>query len=110
MAYVSSQARGGIGAATASLHLSHNNVGSELHLRPTPKLTVTQDILNPLSEARDQTCVLMNTSQYNNRLCQKGDSQFLRFCFLFHYSRGGIKKGLLPYLSKSDLPVFLQEF
>ena len=34
-AYGSSQARGGIGATAAGLHLSHSNVGSELCLWPT---------------------------------------------------------------------------
>jgi len=39
----SSQASGGIGPAAASLHHSHNNTGSEPHLRPTPQLTATLD-------------------------------------------------------------------
>ena len=33
-AYVSSQAGGQIGAAAASLHQSHGNAGSELHMQP----------------------------------------------------------------------------
>ena len=33
-AYESSQARGLIGAAAASLHQSHSNAGSKPHLRP----------------------------------------------------------------------------
>ena len=37
MAYRSSQARGQIGAAAASLHHSHSNTGSEPHLQPTPQ-------------------------------------------------------------------------
>ena len=36
-----SQARGPIGAAAASLHHSHSNVGSKPHLQPTPQLTAT---------------------------------------------------------------------
>ena len=32
-------------------------------------------ILNPLSEARDQICILMNTSQVLNRLSHSGNSQ-----------------------------------
>ena len=47
MAYVSSQARGQIRAVDAGLHLN-----SQQH-----------QILNPLSEARDGACVLMDTSQ-----------------------------------------------
>ena len=42
-AYVSSQARGLIGAAAADLHHSHSNMGSEPHLRPTPQLTAMLD-------------------------------------------------------------------
>ena len=42
-AHGGSQARGRIGAIDASLHHSHNNMGSEPHLRPTPQLTATTD-------------------------------------------------------------------
>ena len=34
---------GQVGAATASLHHSHSNMGSEPCLRPTPQLTTTPD-------------------------------------------------------------------
>ena len=51
-AYGGSQARVRIGAAAASLHNSHSNAGSKLHLRPTPQLT-----------ARDWTCICMDTSR-----------------------------------------------
>ena len=44
-AYVSCQARGGIGAAAASQHHSHSNARSEPHLQPTPQLTA---MLHPL--------------------------------------------------------------
>ena len=54
-AYGGTQARGRIGAVAASLHHSHSNARSELCLQPAPQLP----ILNPLSEARDGTCVLM---------------------------------------------------
>ena len=40
-AYGSSHARGGMGATAASLHHSHSKIGSELCLRPTPQLTVS---------------------------------------------------------------------
>ena len=40
-----SQARGQIGAATAGLHHSHSNSGSESHLQPTPPLVATSDPL-----------------------------------------------------------------
>ena len=53
-----SQARGHIGAAAASLHHSHSNVRSELHLPPTPQLAATcilmdnttSWVLNPLTQ------------------------------------------------------------
>ena len=38
-----SQTRGQIGAVAPSLHQSHSNVVSELHLQPTPQLTATPD-------------------------------------------------------------------
>ena len=55
-AYGGSQVRGLIGAVATSLCLSHSNRGSELCPRPTPQQC---RILNPLSEARDQTRNLM---------------------------------------------------
>ena len=41
MAYGGSQARGLIRAVATSLHHSHSDAGSELHLQPTPQLTAT---------------------------------------------------------------------
>ena len=43
MTYGSSQARGLIRAAAASLHHSQGNMGSEPRLRPTPQLTAVPD-------------------------------------------------------------------
>ena len=43
-AYGSSQSRGQIGAAAASLHHSHSNVGSEPHLQPMPQLMAMLDL------------------------------------------------------------------
>ena len=42
-AYGNSRARGQIRAAAASLHHSHSNTGSELHLQPMLQLTATPD-------------------------------------------------------------------
>ena len=42
-AHGGSQARRLIGATAAGLHHSHNNTGSEPHLRPTPQLTAMPD-------------------------------------------------------------------
>ena len=61
VAYGSFQARGRIGAAAAGPSHSHSNAGSKLHRQPTPQLVAM--LFNPLSEARDQTCFLMDTSQ-----------------------------------------------
>ena len=57
-----SQARGWIRGLAASLHHSHSNARPQPHLRPTPH-SGQHWILNTLSEARDWTCILMNTSQ-----------------------------------------------
>ena len=62
MAYEISQDRGRIGAADASLCHRHSNSGSELCLQPPLQLIETWDP-NPLSEARDRTPVLVDTSQ-----------------------------------------------
>ena len=43
VAYGGAQARGPIGAVAASPSQSHSNVGSELHLQPTPQLTAKPD-------------------------------------------------------------------
>ena len=57
------QARGWIGATATSLHNSHSNVGSEPHLQPTHHSSRHRWIPDPLSEARDQTCILMDSSR-----------------------------------------------
>jgi len=43
VASVNSQANGRIGAASSSLHHSHSNIGSELHLQSTVKLLAMLD-------------------------------------------------------------------
>ena len=62
VAYGSSQARGRIGAAAASLCLSHSHTRSEPCLWPTPQL-IAMPVLNLPSKARDQTGILMDTSR-----------------------------------------------
>ena len=62
MAYGSSHAEGLVEAAPASLHHTHSSVGSKLPVTFTTSSQQCQ-ILNPLSRARDRTCVLMDTSQ-----------------------------------------------
>ena len=62
VAYRGSQARGRIGAAAAGLCHSYSNTRSKTCLLPTPQL-MQRRILTPLSEARDGTRVLMDTSR-----------------------------------------------
>ena len=57
-AYGGSQARGQMGAAAAGLHHSHSSKRSVS--APTPQLT---EILNPLSETRDRTRILVDPSR-----------------------------------------------
>ena len=60
-AYGSSQASGWIRAVAAGLHHSYSNARSQSHLWPIPELKATLDrTLNPLNEARDWTCILMD--------------------------------------------------
>ena len=61
-AHGGSQARDRIGAVAAGLHHSHSNVESEPHNQPTHS-SQQRRILNPLSEVRNGTYVLMDTSQ-----------------------------------------------
>ena len=61
-AHGSSQGRGRIGAAGAMLNHTHSKKRSEVHLGPTHSSQKHQ-ILNPLSEARDWNCTLMDISQ-----------------------------------------------
>ena len=69
----SSQARGWIGAIAASLHHSHSNARIQA-VSLTYTTAHSNTILNPLSEARDQTCVLMVTSRILNVLSHNGNS------------------------------------
>ena len=58
-AYGSFQARGRIGTAAASLCHSHCNTGSEPCVCNLHHSSLQGQILNPLSEAWDQTRILM---------------------------------------------------
>ena len=72
-AYGNSQARGQIRAAAASLYHNPTNAESELCLQTTSQIMVTPD-LNPLGKARDQTHILMDTSQVHYLLSHDGNS------------------------------------
>ena len=78
-AHGGSQARGLIGAVASGLHQSHSNAKSEPRLQPTPQLTATP-ILNPLSEARDGTCIIMVPSRIHFRCTTTGTP---KFCLTF---------------------------
>ena len=52
----------------------------DLHCSPQ------HQILNPLSEARDRTCILMNNSQIHNPLSHNGNSPVIYFLFSFSVS------------------------
>ena len=69
----SSCARGQIGAATARLCHSHSKSRSEPCLQLISHCGTPQ-ILNPLSEARDQTCILMGITWVLNPLSHEGNS------------------------------------
>jgi len=73
-AYGSSWAKGQIRAAAAGLHHSHSNARSEPRLWPHHG-SRQHWILNPLSDARDRTCILMNASRILNPLGQNGNSK-----------------------------------
>ena len=80
-AYEGSQARGWIVVAAAGLYHSHSNRGSQPHLHPTPQLMATPDqILNPVIEARDWTCIFMDSSQV--RFCWATRTPMEHFMYL----------------------------
>ena len=81
MANGSSQVRGLIGAVAYATVTA--NMGSEPHLRPIPQLKQCQ-ILNPLSEARDRTHVLMDTSQICFPCATIGPPHFTFYFLLFY--------------------------
>ena len=60
VAYGSSQARGPVRAAAASLRQSHSNSGYEPRLHHSSR---QHRILNPVGEARDWTRTLMDASR-----------------------------------------------
>ena len=70
---------GRIGATAASPHYSHSNWGSKPHLRHHSSQQC--QILNPVGEARSQTCILMDIMLLP--LSHKGSSpQFLKVIFI----------------------------
>ena len=76
VAYGGFQARGSIRAIAAGLR--HSHARSNLHLRSTPQLPARR-ILNPLREARDGTCILLDTTQILNPLSHNRNSPSILF-------------------------------
>ena len=72
VAYGGSQARGRIGATAAGLHHSHSY--SQIWATSVTYITAQGNarILNPLSEARDRTCNLMNPGRIHFRRAMMG--------------------------------------
>ena len=86
-AYGSSQARGQIGAKAASIH--HSQRIQELnHICDLHHSSQQRWIPDPLSEARDQICILMDTSR-------------IHFCCITMGTRAGSKFSLSLFLSSS---------
>ena len=77
-AYRSSQARGGIRALAARLHHSHSSLIFNLH-----QSSRQCRILNPLMEARDWTCVLVDPSQIRFHWAMR-ELQFIHFFEWMH--------------------------
>ena len=88
-AYGSSQARNQIRATATSL--CHSNTRPEPCLRRTPQLTAICRILSPLSEARDQSPLLMDTGWVLNPLGHNRNS-------LIYFLKMNSKKWCIHFL------------
>ena len=75
-------------ATAAVLYHSHNNLGSELRLRPT-QLTQCQ-IPDPLSEARDRTQILMDTGWIHCTATGSPTSYLLKYPMTERFGPGDI--------------------
>ena len=72
-----SQATERVKAIATGLCQSHSNIKSKPCLRPTPQSSRQHWILNPLSEARDWPCILMDASQIRLHWAKTGNPLFL---------------------------------
>ena len=105
MAYGSSQDRDPIKTAASGLCHNHNNARSKLCLWPTTELVQS---LNPLSEARGQTHILMDASwaPYHWAMMRSPDTwllifEVLPYCFpqeLYHFTFPLAHKGFLTHI------------
>ena len=82
-AYGGSQAKGQIRAIAAGLHYNHCNARPELTSGDLHHSSRQLRILNPLSEAGDQTCVLMDASQIHFHQAMMGTPGSHLFIFGF---------------------------
>ena len=98
----SSQIRNGIWAAAAGHSHTHSNARSEPCLWPKPQLAAMQ-ILNPLSKARDWTCILMETSRFHYNWAKIGTPIFLYL--FFNYSWFTI---FLQFLLMQQIDTFIR--
>ena len=108
----SSQARGQMGATASGLCHSHGNARWELCLWPMLQLAAVPDHLHTLSEARDGTHILMDTSWVHNLLSHNGNSLWWVFkhkayYFLFFI---GLKVHILRLKNCIRWPLFPAKF
>ena len=96
MAYGGSQARDWIRAVAAGLHHRHSNAGTKLH-----HSSWQHQILNPLSKARDGTCVLMDASQIRFLWARMGIPLYFSYIVSFHVLYQEIGYSSLCYTAKS---------
>ena len=82
----SSQARGGIRAAAAGQHHSHNYLGSKLHLWLTSQ-PQQHWVLNLLRKARDWTHILMDMSQVRKPLSPDKNSCYFQILNSYKHYR-----------------------
>ena len=105
IAYGNSQARGWIRAIAASLHQSHSNGRSKPLLWPTPSSWQCW-ILNPMGEARDQTPVLVNTSQ----VCYHWDTMGTPGkCIVFLWLASTMREGQIKCYRISEDLIFISK-
>ena len=86
-AYGGSQTRGLIGAAAASLHHSHSNTRSELHLQPTPLQHSSQQhwIPNPWARPGIKPATLWFLVSFINHWATTGTPCLLILILIFLY-------------------------
>ena len=103
MAYQNSQARGWIGVAATSLHHSHSNSGSKLHLWPAPKLVVMPDP-QPTERGQRSNPHPHGTSWVHKLLSHNRNSlSIYRHCDQFYISDCATYLPSFPFISFSPL-------